>query len=169
MTATVPGGERRRARWWLCGAGAAVAAWGAFALWKAFDIDVPSGYRPMGPRVFPILISTALIILGVLFVVQTLRGTDVAVEEHVANELVEADHKQAVFVVGLLIVYAVLFTRAGYVVATTAFFPAVARVLGSRQPLRDVVVGALLAITAYLVFTRLLSIDLPGGVLSDIL
>jgi putative tricarboxylic transport membrane protein len=147
----------------------AVAAWGGFALWKAFEIEEPSAYRPMGPRVFPILISTSLIVLGLLFVVQTLRGTDVAVEEHVAGELREADHKQAALIVGLLVAYAMLFNRAGYVVATTVFFPAVARVLGSRQPLRDVIVAALLAITAFLVFTRLLSIDLPVGVLGDTL
>ena len=123
----------------------------------------------MGPRVFPILISTALIILGVLFVVQTLRGADALVEEHVAEELRDADHKQAAFIVGLLVAYALLFNRAGYVVATTAFLPAVARVLGSRRLLRDIVIGALIAVGAFLVFTRLLSIELPGGVLGDVL
>ena len=80
----------------------AVAAWGRFALWKAFEIEEPSAYRPMGPRVFPILISTSLIVFGLLFVVQTLRGTDVAVEER-SGELRDADHKQAAFIVGLLV------------------------------------------------------------------
>ena len=161
----VPAVDQRRARWWLLVAGAAVALWGGFALWKAFNIPQPSAYRPMGPRVFPVIISTALIVLGVLFIIETMRGADNAVEQHVAAEHRTADHRQAAIVVALLIGYAWLFERIGYVVATAAFLPAVARVLGSRRLLRDVIVGVILSVVAFTVFTELLSIDLPKGVM----
>ena len=161
----MPTGQRRRARGWLVVAGAAVAMWGGFALWKAFDIPQPSAYRPMGPRVFPVIISSSLIVLGVLFIIETLRGADEAVERHVDAEARTADHRHAAIILGLLIAYAWLFERAGYVAATTALFPAVSRVLGSRRLLRDVIVGAIVSVVAFTVFTELLSIDLPEGVM----
>jgi putative tricarboxylic transport membrane protein len=161
----VPAAARRRARRWLVVAGVAVALWGGFALWKAFEIPQPTAYRPMGPRVFPVMISVALIVLGVLFVIETLRGADEAVEQHVVDEHRTADHRQAAIIVGLLIGYAFLFERVGYVVTTMVFFPAVSRVLGSRRPLRDVIVGVIVSVAAFTVFTELLSIDLPEGVM----
>ncbi len=142
--------------------------WGGFALWKAFDIRQPTAYRPMGPRVFPVIISCSLIVIGVLFVIETLRRADEAVEDHVAEELRTADHKQAAFVVALLLAYASVFERIGYIVATTAFLPAVAYVLGSRRLLRDLVVAVVLAVVAFSVFTELLNIDLPEGVMEGV-
>lgn len=142
--------------------------WGGFALWKSFDIRQPSAYRPMGPRVFPVIISCSLIVIGALFVIETLRGADAAVTEHVSEELRTADHKQAALVVALLIAYASAFERIGYIVATTAFLPAVAHVLGSRRLLRDLVVAVVLSVVAFTVFTELLSIALPEGVMGGV-
>jgi putative tricarboxylic transport membrane protein len=161
--------QRRSPRPWLLAAGAAITAFGAFALWKAFEIAQPTAYRPMGPRVFPVIISVSLIILGVLFIIETLRGADPDLEEHVATELRTADQRQVAILIATLVVYTALFNRLGYVVATTLFLPTVARVLGSRRLLRDVVVGAAVAVSAFLVFTKLLSIDLPTGVMGDVI
>jgi putative tricarboxylic transport membrane protein len=155
--------ERHRSRRWLVSAGAVVALWGAFALWTAFDIEQPTAYRPLGPRVFPVVVSTAMILLGVLLIVETLRGADHLVEDHVTEERRSSDHKQAAFVVVLLIVYSWLFERIGYILATVLFLPAAARVLGSRRPLRDVIVAVVIAGAAFKLFTDLLSIDLPEG------
>jgi putative tricarboxylic transport membrane protein len=66
--------------------------------------------------------------------------------------------------VGALVAYLLLLEPLGYVVATTAFFPPVARLLGSRSPLRDVVIGLGLALILYILFTQFLGVDLPAGV-----
>jgi putative tricarboxylic transport membrane protein len=71
----------------------------------------------------------------------------------------------------LLIGYAVAlkYTMAGYVVATSLFFIAAARLLSTRPLreviLRDVLVALGLSLAIYLAFTRLLGIVLPAGVL----
>ena len=50
-------------------------------------------------------------------------------------------------------------------VATTLFLPAAARILGSRNLVRDVTVGLVLAVVVYFGFTEFLGVRLPAGVL----
>ena len=47
--------------------------------------------------------------------------------------------------------------------STFALFVSAARLLGSRQLARDTVVGVALSVAVYLLFTRGLSVHLPGG------
>ena len=50
-------------------------------------------------------------------------------------------------------------------IATALLFFAAARVLGSRQLVRDTIVSLALAVVVYLAFTQFLDISLPKGVL----
>jgi putative tricarboxylic transport membrane protein len=75
------------------------------------------------------------------------------------------------FLLVALIVYAVVlkYTVVGYVLSTVAFVLVAARLMSTR-PLREVIVRDLLtavglSVGIYLVFTRLLGIVLPAGVL----
>ncbi len=55
---------------------------------------------------------------------------------------------------------------AGFVVSSTILFWATARAFGSARGLRDLAIGSALALAAYEVFTRVLSLSLPPGILS---
>ncbi|NUT32706.1 MAG: hypothetical protein HOV79_06485 [Hamadaea sp.] len=77
-----------------------------------------------------------------------------------------------ILLLAALIAYAVIlkYTVVGYVLATSAFFFASARILGglrapARIVLRDLAIAVALALAIYLGFTRLLGIVLPAGVL----
>ena len=61
--------------------------------------------------------------------------------------------------------YALLVVPLGYLIATALLFFGAARVLGSRQLVRDIVVALVLTIVVYIAFTRFLDISLPEGVL----
>ncbi|GAB2928257.1 hypothetical protein GCM10027280_14610 [Micromonospora polyrhachis] len=61
--------------------------------------------------------------------------------------------------------YVLALEPVGFVLASAVFFVVTARILGSRQPVRDAVVGVPLALVVYLAFTHLLAIQLPSGVL----
>lgn len=80
--------------------------------------------------------------------------------------------RMSFLLLGMLVTYASVlkYTVAGYVLATTAFFLVSARLLSSRPVreviLRDASVAIGLSLAIYLVFTRLLGIVLPAGVLS---
>jgi putative tricarboxylic transport membrane protein len=57
----------------------------------------------------------------------------------------------------------------GYVVATALFLPVTAWILGSRSPIRDLVVGVGLAVAVYIGFTEFLGVRLPAGILGLVL
>lgn len=67
-----------------------------------------------------------------------------------------------VLVLGVLLAYALLFTRAGYVLSTGLAVLALARLFGAGWG--KAMIGALLmAVVSYYLFTRGLGISLPSG------
>ena len=49
----------------------------------------------------------------------------------------------------------------GFLIATPLFIVAVARIIGSRAPVRDLIFGAALTVAIALVFENLLGVDIP--------
>jgi putative tricarboxylic transport membrane protein len=62
-----------------------------------------------------------------------------------------------------------LMRPAGFVLATTALFAAVAHALGSRRLVLNLAVGFVLCLAAYVAFTWGLGLILPAGVLAPVL
>ncbi|MFI7706230.1 tripartite tricarboxylate transporter TctB family protein [Nonomuraea sp. NPDC049480] len=124
---------------------------------QAFAIPRGDGYQAVGPRAFPLLVGCGLAVVAVIGVVQAFSG---------GTEAAEEIHWPSVgMLVAALAGYALLLVPAGYWQATTVFFAVVARVLGSRRPVRDVLVGLVLALATYFLFDRLLGITLPPGLI----
>jgi len=123
-----------------------------------FDIRSPKGLDPAGPRFFPLLVTSAWLLLSLGYLVEGLRSPRTA-------EKANRSWFEPVAVSGLLILYALLVVPLGYMIATALLFWAAARVLGSRQLVRDIVVAVVLAVIVYLAFTQFLDISLPQGVL----
>ncbi|MFK4085159.1 tripartite tricarboxylate transporter TctB family protein [Kribbella sp. NPDC020789] len=124
-----------------------------------FDIRSPKGLDPAGPRFFPLLVTTAWLVFSIGYLIEGLRSPKAA----------KADGDRAWFepvaLSALLVLYALLVVPLGYVIATALLFFAAARILGSRQLVRDIVVALVLAVVVYIAFTRFLDISLPEGVL----
>jgi len=123
-----------------------------------FDIRSPKGLDPAGPRFFPLLVTAAWLLLSVAYLVESLRSPRTAKSN---------DHSwfEPVALSALLILYAFLVVPLGYMLATALLFYAAARVLGSRQLVRDIIVAVVLAVVVYIAFTQFLDISLPEGVL----
>lgn len=129
----------------LLGAGIAV-------LVAATAIRSQDGWSAVGPRFLPLIAGLALIVLSIAFLLRP--------GEEPAHD-VELATPAAVLVA--LVAYVLLLEPVGYVVATTVFFPLVARVLGSRSPLRDALIGLGLGLAVFVLFTEFLGVDLPAG------
>jgi putative tricarboxylic transport membrane protein len=152
-------------------AGLGIVLLGAWFLWQALMLREGPGYAAVGPRVFPVVVGLGLLLSGLAISVSAawaLRrlgaaGTMAAPIEGEAAE--PTDWRTLLAAAVALAAYVALFLPLGFVLASTAFLVASARILGSRSPLRDLASGLGLSIVAYLVFTRLLGLELPAGLL----
>ncbi|MFC5825598.1 tripartite tricarboxylate transporter TctB family protein [Nonomuraea insulae] len=134
---------------------------------QAFSIPQGDAYQAVGPRAFPLLVGAGLGVVSVIGVVQAFRSGPSPAEETPTEEThsEETHWPSVLMLLGALLAYALLLVPVGYWQATTLFFVAVARVLGSRRLVRDVLVGLVLALATYFLFDRLLGITLPPGLI----
>jgi putative tricarboxylic transport membrane protein len=137
-------------------------------LYFAFQIRQGAGYSVVGTLFFPLIVVLGLIGFSILLLLRTTVWPDHDLAEHAAAEEA-ATHWGTTGLTGLaLVLYAFALGPLGYVAATSLFFPAVARVLGSKQPLRDIIIAVLLSLVVYIGFTRFLGVRLPAGILAGI-
>ncbi|MEV6596561.1 tripartite tricarboxylate transporter TctB family protein [Actinoplanes sp. NPDC051346] len=146
---------------------------GLLLLWSALTAEGDFGLR--GPRLAPVVVTVAWVAVAGVYLVTQLRPRqrpmpDVAGETTVdATEATDQEqHKPGWWapagVLAALVGFAVALEYAGFVVSAALFTVATARVLGSRNLVRDVIVAVVLPIAVYLGFTRFLDIFLPAGV-----
>lgn len=150
-------------------AGVAVIGLGALAIGGATQVGAGAGYVAVGPAVMPAVVGVGLVVLGILLLVRATVRPDLDLARHVTAEAAETDWRTIGLTVTSLVAYALTLGSLGYVLATSGFIPIVARILGSRRPGRDIVVGIALGIVVYIAFTQYLGVRLPAGLLEPIL
>lgn len=150
-------------------AGVAIIGLGLLALVGATQVGTGAGYVAVPPSVMPVVVGIGLVALGALLLLRATVRPDLDLARHVAAEAALTDWKTTFLTLAALVAYALTLGPLGYVLATTWFIPIVGRILGSRRPGRDVVVGVVLGIVVYVAFTQFLGVRLPAGLLDPIL
>jgi len=151
------------------GVAALLAVVGAYTVYDATTLTVGFG-DPVGPRAFPYVIGTVLLVLAVLLALATARGD---VPEAEAGEDVDLTHR-ADWTTVLKLVGVLVFTIAtvgwlGWAITGALLFAGAAWALGSRTLVRDLLVGAVLAVGSWYAFYSGLDIPLAPGVLDGVL
>ena len=141
-------------------AGVLIALFGAWFLWEATLLREGPGYAAVGPRVFPLIVGTGLLVSGLAVLVGGLRAGHQP--DHLPTDW-RTLGLMAVALAGLILLWRPL----GFILTATPFLVAGARVLGSRSLIRDVVAGVLVSVGTYALFTRLLGLELPAGPLEE--
>lgn len=142
---------------------------------SALGISRGGGYTVVGPATVPLAAAAGLLVLAAIFAVRTTVLPDTDLAERAAEEERVTDWRTAGLVLAALLAYgaaldgfrlgSLRIPGLGYLPATAIFLPIAARVLGSRSPLRDVIVGLVAATALYLAFTEYLGVRLPPGLL----
>jgi putative tricarboxylic transport membrane protein len=162
---TRPSGTVDKAQYGLA---AALLVVGIYTIVDARGLTVGFG-DPIGPRVFPYLIGTGMVLLAVLLAVATARGD---VPEADAGEDVDltspADWVTVGKLVGILVLNLLLVNLVGWAVTGALLFAGCAWALGSRTLLRDVIVGAVMSVGSWYFFWSL-GVPLAPGILDGIL
>ena len=132
-----------------------------------FDTDrmqVPPNYSAYGPQIFPYLAIAALIAVALYMLWQTWAGRPDAVKP----ESDESDWTAVIAISVGLLSQVFLIERLGFVISAAILFFAVAWGFRSRKWLRDAIVAIILSLVTYLVFTRLLNLQLPPGIFKGV-
>ena len=139
-------------------AGLAIAG-GLFAiavviLWDAMALPAP--VYGIGPRAMPILVAGGLMILAVGNAYLAWRGDFPEREDY--------DRRALLLILGgVAALIAIIGFNGGFIPATTVLFAATATTFGRRAILTDFVIGFVLSVAVYLMFSKLLTLSLPMG------
>ena len=146
-------------------AGLILAGLAVLIAWNTFNMRISPSYARVGPQVFPYFTAAALAIAGVCVFLQALRGHP----GRLAADTDQTDWK-ALIAISIGFLFEILFIKSlGFILSSSVLFLAIALAFGSRKYLRDIVVALLLCTGAYLVFTKLLNLQLPAGILKGLI
>jgi putative tricarboxylic transport membrane protein len=141
---------------------------GVYTIIDARGLAVGFG-DPVGPRVFPYLVGTGMVVLAVLLTVATARGDVAEAEEGEDVDLTTpADWLTVAKLLGVLVLNLLLVNLLGWAITGALLFAGCAWALGSRTLLRDVLVGAVLSVASWYGFYAL-GVPLTPGLLDGIL
>ncbi len=151
------------------GLAAVLAVVGIYTIIDARGLNVGFG-DPIGPRVFPYVIGAVMLLLAVLLAVATSRGDVPQAEEGEDVDLTTPpDWLTVAKLVGILVLNLLLVNVLGWAITGALLFAGCAWALGSRTLLRDVIVGAVLAVGSWYFFYVGLGVPLSPGILDGIL
>jgi len=133
----------------------------------AFQIPKTILAVPIDANVFPIGLGIIIIILSVILFIQNLgilKETDQKKREDSKDKRKE-NWKGLILVVGACFLYPILLPHLGFIILTFFFIMLISRYLGFRKWGINASISLGVSVGFYLVFTRLLFISLPRGVL----
>lgn len=149
--------------WQDIGFGLGVVALAAVLAWQATLIPEVA-FSQVGPNVFPKVSAGMLGLLGVMLVIVGWRGG----WDH-QDSGAGTDWRSLMWMIGGLGLNAGLIETAGFIIASSLMFTCIAQAFGSRQPIRDALVGLTLAATAYVGFDRILGYKIGSGLIERLI
>lgn len=149
--------------------GLGIVAVGGVLACGALFISSASGYAGVGPNFLPWVVAAALVACGLLLVREARSGGFREMEP--PSGAAQGDWRALAWVSAGVLANAALITRIGFVLSCALCFAFAVRGLRSsegrpagspRQTVIDAATGLAIALPVYWMFTKLLSIGLPG-------
>lgn len=143
--------------------GVGLLACAAAVAWQSLAIPVSPLYSKVGPRVFPYITMAGMVVLSLLLILAALRGGWQPEEE----KETPTDWKAMGFVAVGLVANLVLIRPLGFTAASAIMFVLICYGFGSKRPLRDALLGLILALAAYFGFARALGVNIGAGFIEN--
>ena len=141
---------------------------GLFTLGLGLFIGIDTWLTPaaaaqavVGPGVFPALVATGLILVGLRLLYEgfALRA--------VAEVFPQLDRKAVAIVAFAIALQYFILERFGWIISGTLLFVLTSLAFGSRKHIRNVLFGLVLTTLTYMIFDYGLDLDLPTGTLIE--
>jgi putative tricarboxylic transport membrane protein len=147
--------------------GAGVIAFAGLVLFQTSRIPVSPLYSKVGPTVFPYMVAAGLLLLGLVLVLQSVRGQ--WGETDAESDTGPPDWQALGWLGAGLVLNVALIDFLGFIIASTLMFVCTCRAFGSRKLVRDIIIAVVLALVAYIGFAKVLGISIGAGILEGIL
>ncbi|WP_332644700.1 tripartite tricarboxylate transporter TctB family protein [Aeromicrobium sp.] len=142
---------------------------GVYTLIDARGLNVGFG-DPVGPRIFPYIVGSGMVVLAVLLALATARGDVGEGEEGEDIDLTSPpDWLTVAKLLGVLVLNLLFVNIIGWAITGALLFAGCAWALGSKTLLRDLVVGAVMSVGSWYFFYVGLDVPLSPGILDGIL
>jgi putative tricarboxylic transport membrane protein len=129
--------------------------------WDTSRLQLSTTYG-LGPKAMPYVVAAGLALLSIGNFVLGLTGG--------LPEREPIDYKAILFILGgLAALIALIGLNGGFIPATTILFAATAAAFGRRAFLIDLLIGFILSVAVYLLFSKLLTLSLPMGAIERLL
>jgi putative tricarboxylic transport membrane protein len=133
----------------------------AVIFWDMTGLPVVATYG-VGPEAMPIIVASGLTILAIANMIAAWRGD--------LPERETFDPKAVLLIAGgLAVLIALIGLGGGFIPAIAVLFATTAAAFGRRAFFTDLLIGAVLALIVYLLFSKLLTLSLPAGPLERLL
>lgn len=140
---------------------ALLAALGCLLLWQGLSIPDKGGYAGIGSGDLPIFIGICLWLLAAAHVWKGMREG--------SHRLPRQEPLPVLFIVGGLAMQLILLKPLGFSIASGLLFACTAAAFGKRRIHISLPIGIGFALVVYGVFDRLLQLNLPAGVLENLI
>jgi hypothetical protein len=153
-------------------------AFSLFYLWQAMSVPLPKRVLLVSPRGFPTAIAVAMVIVSILLAAMQVlhlvrkhlaarNGTAVPEPEDDDRERITC-WRDAWVTFGVLIAYIAVFTVVGFALSTLLFLAGLSTYLSPQHWIRNVIVSAVFSAAVFYLFSYVLGVQLPGGLLSGV-
>jgi len=116
----------------------------------------------MGPTLFPQIAAIGLAVASICSLIQGLINP----EKNPFRDIIPRARRDISVVIVALFIFASVFEPLGYIIASMFFTAGLSIYLGNRNYLTVIVFSIGVTMAVFLVFTKLLQISLPEGLLS---
>lgn len=147
-----------------------VLAIGIITIVDGMSQPVSTSASGLGAGQFPIIVGTFTSALGALLIIQVLRGklgSPDAAEGDV--DITRLHWWQLLLAAAALVFFALTVDLLGYPIAAAITFIGVAIATGARRWLTTIAIGIIMSLGVFYLFTLLLRIQLPAGILTGVL
>jgi hypothetical protein len=121
--------------------------------------------RAPGPGYVPSLVGVILTLLSGILILRDVHKK----ERESLSGLFEKNWRAVAFCLGVLLLFTLVLSHLGYILDSLILIYILVRVLGKRSRLVAAITGVLTSLVSYILFSFLLQLQLPLGVLEGLL
>ena len=135
--------------------GVALSVTGVAIITSTMNMPGVTTYSPVGPKIFPYIVASGLVILGLLTLVSAWKGD--------FPEREPQRYGPMLWIVGGLVVQLLTMKTVGFSIATGLLFAATARGFGRGPLWMTIPIGIVFSFVIWFIFSQGLQLTLPEG------